>query len=183
MWFVLLSSPQGENYVCNVLVMLLGFCLCSFFLFFFFLTYAPLHVYVGGGHIKAGTLQLCGKVARFRMALCPHGISAISPDATPADPTCRPTEFHLIVESSSVPKEKSCGFFGLKATHVNQKALPLAQHRLLLRRVRAARAAPPQAPIPQNDHPSCITLQPVTKAFKSILRRVNRWPNFHKLPS
>lgn len=167
---------QHTGYVARVLF-------AFFLLFFLFLTYALLHAYVGGGHIKAGTLQQYGKVARFWMAFCPHGISAVSPDATPADPTCCPTELHLVVESSSVPKEKSCGFCGLKASHLNQKALPLAQRRLRLRRTRAPRAAPPQAPIPQNDHPSCITLQPVTKAFKSVLRHVKRWPNFHKMPS
>lgn len=58
MWFVLLSSPQGENYVCNVLVMLLGFCLR-------FLTYALLHVCIEEDHIKAGALHLDRKVARF----------------------------------------------------------------------------------------------------------------------
>lgn len=48
MGFVLLSSPQGENYICNILVRLLRFCLV-------FLTYAPLHVSLREDHIKAGT--------------------------------------------------------------------------------------------------------------------------------
>lgn len=91
MWFVLLSSPQGENYVCNILVMLLGFDLV-------FLSYALLHVYVGEDHIKAGTLHLDGKVVLYSQDLyyCPR--------LTPADPICCPTEVYLVVESSSYPK-------------------------------------------------------------------------------
>lgn len=79
MRFVLLSSPQGENYVCNILVMLLGFCLV-------FLTYALLHVYVGEHHIKAGALHLDRKVARFLMVLCSHPIPAIVPGLSPQTP-------------------------------------------------------------------------------------------------
>ena len=88
MWFVLLSSPQGENYVCNILVMLLGFCLV-------FLTYALLHVYVGEDHIKAGALHLDEKVARFLMVLCSHGISAIVPGSPPQTPFSAPLSFIL----------------------------------------------------------------------------------------
>lgn len=138
MWFVLLSSPQGENYVCNILVMLLGFCLG----FFNICTAACLcwrrphqsrHIAFGreGGEISDSPL--------FPWDFCYY------PRLTPADPICCPIELHLVVESSSVPKE-SCGFSGLKITHWSQEVLPLAQHPLPLRRVRAAGAPPAQAP-------------------------------------
>lgn len=67
------------------------------------------------------------------------------PRVTPADPICYPAEFHLVVESSSVPKE-SCGLLGLKITCLRQKVLPVAEHSRPLCSFRAARAAPAQAP-------------------------------------
>lgn len=88
MWFVLLSSPQGENYVCNVLVMLLGFCLG-------FLTNALLHVCIEEDHIKAGALHLDRKGARFLMARSSHGISAIVPGSTPQTTIAAPLSFTL----------------------------------------------------------------------------------------
>lgn len=67
------------------------------------------------------------------------------PRLTPTDPICCPTELHLVVASSSIPK-KSCGLIGLKTTCLSQKVLPLAQHPLPLCMVRAARTAPAQPP-------------------------------------
>lgn len=57
---------QHTGYVARVLLV---FCL----------TYALLHVYVGEGHIKAGTLHLHEKVMRLLMALSSQRISTISP--------------------------------------------------------------------------------------------------------
>lgn len=111
--------------------MLLGFCLV-------FLTYALLDVYVGEGDIKAGALHLDGKMARFLMVLCCHGISAIVPGSLPQTLFDAPP-------SSSVPKE-SCGLFSFKITHLSQKVLPPPQHPLPLCRVRVVREALAQAP-------------------------------------
>lgn len=57
---------QHTGYVARVLLV---FCL----------TYALLHVYVGEGHIKAGTLHLHEKLMRLLMALSSQRISTISP--------------------------------------------------------------------------------------------------------
>lgn len=88
MWFVLLSSPQGENYVCNVLVMLLGG-------FLEFLTYALLRVCIEEDHIKAGALNLDKKVAKFLMTWSSHGISSIVPGSTLQTTSTAPLTFTL----------------------------------------------------------------------------------------
>lgn len=67
------------------------------------------------------------------------------PRLSPANPIWCLTELHLVVASSFIPK-KSCGLIGFKTTCLSQKVLPLAQHPLPLRRVRAAGAAPAQPP-------------------------------------
>lgn len=151
--------------------MLLEFCL-------FFLTYALLDVYVGEGDIKASALYLDGKMVRFLMVLCCHGIPAMVPGSLPQTLFDAPLSY----------SKESCGLFGFKITHWSQKVLLPPQHPAASMHGQSCQSSTclsPKITIPHSTVATFadITLHLVTKVFKCGLRQMKRWPNFCKVQS
>lgn len=170
MWLVLLSSPQGENYVCHVLVMLLGFCLG-------FLTYALLRVCIEEDRIKAGALHLDRKVARFLMACSSRGISAIVPGSTPQTTFTAPLTFTSLwkIPLSLMTAEHSSV---LKLPSWVQRYYPGTASPATVQgqSCESSTFSSPRMTIPCALFAG-LALHPVT----CVERQVKRWPNFCKV--